>query len=417
MVRYGWMMVAVCALGIVAPPTAWADYYDCFNDGWYERDPNDPRYDANYPYWTDPNNCVLWDSDNPDWEAGTVIGETSYMSAQNGWMRTFAATVWFPFCAFAASVDDGDPDPNTSVTLGSDMAPHYIVAKMEPYHTDKGEIGLFMHADPVAWMGYCMTLELDTDHPLALASVNADSWRGRGSQSRMDLDVENGFWMALQWVGDGDPNNSYLKGAAWNGDKFDWDGVWDIDVHVLTAWDPNETGGTGHVYWGEGVTAIAVIGAPENGSPNAADGRFDNIESGWGTFTNVSHALSLTVTNDHMGSVAIDPDLLDDCNNIDPNYWDPTDWTALRRYTNGTQVVLTAQPLSGKSLKHWLIWDPNHPGDANYVSQDTNTVLYLTLDADWVVEAAFKCGGSSALPPIAMVLLGLTLTLIIRRIR
>jgi len=262
MVRYGWMMVAVCALGIVAPPTAWADYYDCFNDGWYERDPNDPRYDANYPYWTDPNNCVLWDSDNPDWEAGTVIGETSYMSAQNGWMRTFAATVWFPFCAFAASVDDGDPDPNTSVTLGSDMAPHYIVAKMEPYHTDKGEIGLFMHADPVAWMGYCMTLELDTDHPLALASVNADSWRGRGSQSRMDLDVENGFWMALQWVGDGDPNNSYLKGAAWNGDKFDWDGVWDIDVHVLTAWDPNETGGTGHVYWGEGVTAIAVIGAP-----------------------------------------------------------------------------------------------------------------------------------------------------------
>jgi len=223
--------------------------------------------------------------------------------------------------------------------------------------------------------------------------------------------------MVLQWEGDGDPNNSYLKTAAWDGDKFDWDGNWDIEVHVLTAWDPNELGGQGHLYWSAGETAVACVGAPQNGSPNAANAKFDNIEVSWGTFTNVSHSLSLTVTNDHMGSVLIDPDLLDDCNNIDPNYWDPTDWTALRRYTNGTQVVLTAQPLSGKSLKHWLIWDPNHPGDANYVSQDTNTVLYLAMDADWVIEAAFKCGGSSALPPIAMVLLGLTLTVIIRRLR
>ncbi len=407
----------VCAVSFLVPPAAIADYYDCFNDGWYERDPNDPRYDANYPYWTDPNNCVLWDIDNPDWNPGTIIGEASLMTAQDGWLRTWAGTVWFPFCAIAGMVDDGDPDPNTSMTLYSDMAPHYIVAKMKVPFDDKGEIGLFTHADPVGWLGYCATVESEDDNRYALYSVNADDWKGKGGYDRPDLDMLGGFWMVLQWDGDGDPNNSYLRTAAWNGDKFDWDGVWDIDLHVLTNWDPNEIGGEGHLYWASGETAVATIGAPENGSPNMADGKFDCIEVRWGTFTNVSHALSLTVTNDHMGSVLIDPDLLDDSNNIDPNYWDPTDWTALRRYTNGTQVVLTAQPLSGKSLKHWIIWDPNHPGDANYVAQDTNTVLYLTMDADWVIEAAFKCGGSSALPPIAMVLLGLTLTLIIRRIR
>jgi len=410
-------MVAVCALGIVAPPTALADYFDCFNDGWYERDPNDPRYDANLPYWTDPNNCVLWDIDNPDWEMGTVIGESALFSADGGRLRTFTATVWFPFCAFAAAVDDGDPDANTSMTYGSDIAPHYILSWMEPFHTDKGEIGLFVHADPISWVGLCVTVEMDGDRPMALASVNADSWKGFGGHSRMDLDVENGFWMVLQWVGDGDPNNSYIKTAAWNGDKFAWDGNWDIETHVLTQWDPNEIGGEGFAYWGEGETVVLVVGAIENESPNVADGRFDNIEQRWGIFTNVSHTLDLTVVKPQFGSVAIDPDLLDDCNNIDPNVWDPTDWTALRRYTNGTAVVLTAEPLSGKMLKKWVIYDPNHPGDANYTSEDTNTVLYLTLDADWEIEATFKCGSSSALPPIAMVLLGLTLTLVIRRLR
>jgi len=193
MVRYGWVMVVVCALGIVAPPTAWADYYDCFNDGWYERDPNDPSYDANYPYWTDPNNCVLWDIDNPDWDAGTIIGEASLMTAQDGWLRQWVGTVWFPFCAIASMVDDGDPDPNTSMTFYSDMAAHYILAKMKVPDDTKGEIGLFTHADPVGWMGYAVTIEMDGDKPYRLASVNADDWKGRGSVNNLPLDYLNGF--------------------------------------------------------------------------------------------------------------------------------------------------------------------------------------------------------------------------------
>jgi len=410
-------MVAVCALGVVAPPTAWADYYDCFNDGYEARDPNDPRYDANLPYWTDPNNAVLWDIDNPDWEIARGIGEAYLIDATSGWVRTFAATVFLPFCACAAAVDDGDPDPNTSMTWGSDMAPHYILAKMEPYYTDRGEIGLMVHADRGAWTGYGATLEIDPQRPYNLYALNADNWKGVGHQDRMDLDVEDGFWMVVQWEGDGDPNNSYVRTAAWNGDKFAWDGVWDIETHVLTEWDPNVIGGEGFYYWGEGESVVVAVGAIANASPNVADARFDNVEQKWGIFTNVSHTLDLTVVKPQFGSVAIDPDLLDDCNNIDPNVWDPTDWTALRRYTNETAVVLTAEPLSGKMLKKWVIYDPNHPGDANYTSEDTNTVLYLTMDADWEIEATFKCGSSSALPPIAMVLLGLTLTLIIRRLR
>ncbi len=58
-----------------------------------------------------------------------------------------------------------------------------------------------------------------------------------------------------------------------------------------------------------------------------------------------------------------------------------------------TQVVLTAVPDESRSFKEWRIFDPNHPGDANYVETDTNMVLHLSMYDDWEVQAAFTCGG------------------------
>lgn len=63
-------------------------------------------------------------------------------------------------------------------------------------------------------------------------------------------------------------------------------------------------------------------------------------------------------------------------------------------------VTLTAEPNDGKIFTQWRIFDPNHPGDANYATEDTNTVLQLVMGEDWEVQAGFKCG-SSLLPPLA----------------
>jgi uncharacterized protein (TIGR03382 family) len=125
-----------------------------------------------------------------------------------------------------------------------------------------------------------------------------------------------------------------------------------------------------------------------------------------GMFTNVSQTLSLTVKNGDYGTVTIDPDLLDDETNIDPNEYDPPiDPDELRRYTDGTEIVLVAEAIEGKSFRTWKIYDPNHPGDANYVESDNNAVLYLTMNADYQVEAIFKCSSSTG--PVLLLAVGL----------
>ena len=77
---------------------------------------------------------------------------------------------------------------------------------------------------------------------------------------------------------------------------------------------------------------------------------------------------------------------------VEPNY--PT-------YAEGTEVTLTAQADDGKSFRQWEVYDPNHPGDANYAVADTNNPLAIVMDADREVTASFKCGGSAVLFPLA----------------
>ena len=74
------------------------------------------------------------------------------------------------------------------------------------------------------------------------------------------------------------------------------------------------------------------------------------------------------------------------------------------------------EPTEGKAFKMWKIFDPNHPGDANYVTQDSNAALYLTMDADYEIQAVFKCG-SSAGPVLPMILVMLGLLAVSRHTR
>ena len=103
--------------------------------------------------------------------------------------------------------------------------------------------------------------------------------------------------------------------------------------------------------------------------------------------------LNLNIVNEPWGSVQVDPNA--------PNL--PADL-----HPAGSEVTLTATPIEGKGLKHWQVFDPNHPGDANYAAIDANNPITLLMDTDREVTAVFKCGSSvGPLLPMMLGVLGL----------
>ncbi len=488
--------VRVIVLGITVCLTvsavAVADFYDNFTDGWWERDSNDPSYDANDPNWTDPNNAVMWDKDNPDWDIKLMIpGAPAFVQIMSDSVADNAFRIWadrhffLPQGGCGAYVDTGAVDPNISPAWWDDTTDHYVLSWV--YYTgyydpetaghsgyndpnydpndddpndDKGILLAAMHLDDANWTGMSIMfrfakwyhptypwmpphhtsiysldgasepsvfrdLWIDPDHPdwgnyPTLTDPNALLLKpgGCAAYTGSDFGGENlnhwersGFWMLIQFEQDpnyatGDPNGKFLRGAIWHGDKYGWDGKWLFGGELSGDWDKPETV---KKYWPEGWMAFAVSSDVDRGNGFPGDAAVDQVEARSGQFTATPHLLDLTISNGHMGRIDIDPDLPDP---NDPN----TSSARLCRYTDGTQVVLVAKPLQGKSLKQWIIYDPNHPGDANHVVIDTNSVLYLTMDADWEIEAAFKCGGS--VPPfVAMTLLALATGVVVRRFR
>lgn len=261
-----------------------------------------------------------------------------------------------------------------------------------------------------------------------------------------------------------DPNCHWVRGAAWVGGKYDWDGRYVLEVNIIGNmigekvnnevgddyyWDPNDPNHWIFLQTEGFVSVSAYSGGNATQDPAGeyyvVDTSYDEMEARWGFFDGSSHTLELSVLNATKGIVEIHPDLFDDPNNQpyflhwaeygdpnDPNFdwldastWsdanDPNNWVGtyppdpneLRRYTPGTEVMLVATPTEG-TFDRWKIFDPNYPGDDNYATIDSNTVIYLTMDGDYVVEASFKCG--SGLPPfVAMSLLALGLGVAIRR--
>ncbi len=102
--------------------------------------------------------------------------------------------------------------------------------------------------------------------------------------------------------------------------------------------------------------------------------------------------LTLTETNEMWGDVDIEPE---------PN--DPQDI----RFPQGTAVTLTAVPIDGKALRHWEIFDPNFPNDANHATVDANETIVIALDTDMHVNAVWRCAqGSGIMLPVILAALG-----------
>ncbi len=111
--------------------------------------------------------------------------------------------------------------------------------------------------------------------------------------------------------------------------------------------------------------------------------------------------LDLSINKTDYGTVAISPD--------------PNDANA-PAYPAGTIVTLTAEPNETRSFNKWVVYDPNFPGDANYATEDTNTVISVVLNTDMQVEAHFKCGSGVELAlPLLLVTAAWTASLIRRR--
>ena len=90
--------------------------------------------------------------------------------------------------------------------------------------------------------------------------------------------------------------------------------------------------------------------------------------------------------------------------NADPNW---------PNYPSGKPVTLTATPVEGKAFKHWVVYDPNYPGDANHAVLDSNNPITIVMMADREVTAVFKCG--SSVGPLLPLVGGLGMLLLVKR--
>jgi len=229
------------------------------------------------------------------------------------------------------------------------------------------------------------------------------------------MNEPEGFWLCFQFEADPnyeavDPNGKYLWASCWNGDKFDgldanvgWPG-WTIGGHLgspETFHDDANDFWPGW-YFTAGFSGMAAQGTSQRGFP--ADMKYDNVEARTGLFNGVARTLTVK--------------LKDCCDlNLDPNLPHP-DGGEKRRFTEGTTLVLdTVVPCGNKVFKKWTVKGPNDSGDPLYqVVTDTNEVLYLTMDGDYLVKATCKCGGGGIEPFAGVILLVLGLGVAIRRL-
>jgi len=217
----------------------------------------------------------------------------------------------------------------------------------------------------------------------------------------------SGFYTRLASYYEGDPNTCSVRWQQ-SDDRLTvtWWNVYDVyagcrrHVQIEMYFD-----GRIRIAWMGGVnTAYALVGLSEGfGIP--PDFEEDDIRT-YPRGPCPCRTLTLNVQTPELGGVVLDPN--------DPN-WPPF------TYTNGKQVHLTAQPIGSNIFDRWELYDPDHPGDANYVATDVNNPLSIVMNADREVTAVFlggsgKCGRGVELGlPLA---LGVVVcTLVARRLR
>jgi len=388
----------VCALLLAAPAGVVADYWDNFDDGEYCQDPNDPNI-------FDPN---LWDPCNPHWTVfDAVPGPVFFADANDGALRLYIQpSGLYPWCVLVAYADDGDRDPNTSAAWFDNSAAHYILTKVSfnPAAPNDSGMMILINADPGTWNFYSINYESGgtNDNNLGLQWGSGTDYVIIANVNLRDPepDEPNGFWVLLQYdpadphgtQDANDPNNHWLRAAYWNGDRSDWDGTWVTQTAIINpAWDP----GT-YDYWAEGGGAVASYGDSYTGPTHVGDVKFDDVEVRWGYFGQ-GWPTTLTLKLKDANAIYVYPNL--------------------PQYDKGTVVVCDAVGNGSKAFKKWTIKGPNDESDPLYqVIVDTNAVLYLTMDGDYLVKATCKCGGGGIEPFACMVLLVLGLSVAVRRL-
>ncbi|MBN1346872.1 MAG: hypothetical protein JXQ73_29540 [Phycisphaerae bacterium] len=427
----------VCAVVLLlVQSTGRADWYDCFDDGVIH----------------EQNPC--FDLDDPNWIESRVSLSTVELRAWQGRLRVTAASFLSDFTLASAAVQE-DAD---GCWFTCDHA-HYILANVRT-HDDAwgaraGRAEVATHALFVnERRGYGLCWRADDGRLLltsyngvrhvTMASVEVASPEYPPSLLAQDdanrpTDPRIARWMLLQYDPNGpsydpnaptdanDPNCHWLRGAAWSGEKHGWSGEWVFEVNCVGALLGNQVIDDGwgtstpfdanlhmdtfcHAGGWNGVSAASCWdGTDPNVPRNVVDVSFDDFECRRGRFTSDSRTLSLEVVKPDYGRVTIDPDLRDDPND------DPNEIAPLRRYTPGTAVRLVALPVEGRGFDAWRIWDPNHPNDVNHVVEDGNSTLELIMDADWRVEAVFRCGEGSVIPFVGIALAMLGVAAIVRR--
>jgi len=111
------------------------------------------------------------------------------------------------------------------------------------------------------------------------------------------------------------------------------------------------------------------------------------------------YGMNLDIVNEPWGTVQLEPN---DANG--PPFL----------YASGAEVTLTAKPNPGRELTHWLVYHPDHPGDANHAAVDANNPIVIVMNTNREVTAVFTCGDSVGLLTPAM-LAALGLFVLVRR--
>jgi len=435
------------------PGAARADWYDNFDDG--DCTGQDP-----------------FDIDDPCWIERPVTATQTLVGVDEGRLRVTAVNTMFPFVFHGMSVEQ---DPNQC--FFDNTRAHYMLANVrshdDNWDPNNGMVGVWMHGDLVSgWTAYDFEYQLNSGwsaittycgftwfslktkqryhwgYPLSMIHPNSP-WlvdpnlygdpNKYNEQNVWTKDAQVPHWMLLQFDPNGthwdpnrpsdanDPNCHWLRAAHWTGDKYDWDGTWLLQANCVGAmlgktvtnplgsdfpFDPN-------VHMDDylhqaGYNAIGAFSGGEAKQPGTTyycvDASYDDFENRDGYFSVPECKVTLNVVKPNYGSVTpIDPDLRDP---TEPN----TPEQKILRSTNGTPIVMTATPISGKAFGGWAIWsDPSKYPDANYASLDANTVLFLTVDGNKLVEATFKCG--SGIEPLLVIgMAALALGVVIRRL-
>lgn len=85
---------------------------------------------------------------------------------------------------------------------------------------------------------------------------------------------------------------------------------------------------------------------------------------------------------------------------IDPEPNDPNDM----EFPRGTVVTLTAFPIEGKALRHWEMFNPDHPDDGNYATIDANEITRIVMNSDMHVRAVWMCGSGAGMMPLVLLI-------------